>query len=52
MEQVFEEAITASRSLLKIGPNLCESLFVRLKEHTRSIQSFIASLKVLEYFLY
>ena len=47
MEQVFEETVVTPKSMVKLGPNLCDSLFDRLKGHTRSIQSFVASLKVL-----
>ncbi|EPS38593.1 hypothetical protein H072_7681 [Dactylellina haptotyla CBS 200.50] len=45
MEQVFEEAVLSSQSLLKLGPRVADLIFERQKDHTRSVGSFVMALK-------
>ncbi|KAK6505638.1 hypothetical protein TWF481_007529 [Arthrobotrys musiformis] len=45
MEQVFEEAVLSSQSILKLGPRVADVIFERQKDHTRSVASFVMALK-------
>ncbi|KAF3919834.1 hypothetical protein ABW20_dc0110259 [Dactylellina cionopaga] len=45
MEQVFEEAVLSSKSLLKLGPRVADIIFERQKDHTKSVGSFVMALK-------
>ncbi|KAF3165355.1 hypothetical protein EYR41_008561 [Orbilia oligospora] len=45
MEQVFEEAVLSSQSVLKLGPRVADVIFERQKDHTRSVSSFVMALK-------
>lgn len=45
MEQVFEEAVLSSQSILKLGPRVSDVIFERQKDHTRSVASFVMALK-------
>ncbi|KAK6540929.1 hypothetical protein TWF694_008313 [Orbilia ellipsospora] len=45
MEQVFEEAVLSSQSVLKLGPRVADLIFERQKDHTRSVGGFVMSLK-------
>ncbi|KAF3940932.1 hypothetical protein ABW19_dt0204075 [Dactylella cylindrospora] len=45
MEQVFDEAVLSSKSLLKLGPRVADLIFERQKDHTRSIGGFAMALK-------
>lgn len=44
--QVFTDAVISDKAVLKLGASLCGFLLERCRDHTQSIQAFIAALKV------
>lgn len=47
LAQVFDDAVLGRDNVLRIGPTLCDFLLDRQRDHTQSIQSFVAGLKVI-----
>jgi origin recognition complex subunit 3 len=45
LAQVFNDAVLGSKSVLRLGPSVCDQLIGRQKNHTQSIQTFVAALK-------
>ena len=45
LAQVFNDAVLGEESALRLGPAVCDLLMERQKNHTQSIQTFIAALK-------
>ncbi|KAA8902106.1 origin recognition complex subunit 3 N-terminus-domain-containing protein [Sphaerosporella brunnea] len=45
LAQVFNDAVLGNKSVLRLGDSMCDLLIDRQKNHTQSIQTFIAALK-------
>jgi origin recognition complex subunit 3 len=45
LAQVFNEAVSGNETTLRLGATMCDLLMDRQKNHTQSIQSFVAALK-------
>ena len=46
LAKIFNDATIGEESILRLGPSLSSFLLGRQKDHTQSIQSFVAALKV------
>jgi origin recognition complex subunit 3 len=49
LERIFQKAVAGQRAPLRLGPLLVSTLMERQQDHSQSVQSFIASLKVWYY---
>lgn len=45
LAKIFNDATIGPQSVLRLGPSLCDFLLRRQKNHTQSIQAFVAALK-------
>ncbi|KAF8456315.1 origin recognition complex subunit 3 N-terminus-domain-containing protein [Terfezia claveryi] len=45
LARIFDDATIGAKSMLRLGPSLSDFLFRRQKNHTQSIQAFVAALK-------
>jgi origin recognition complex subunit 3 len=45
LAQVFNDAVIGSKSVLRLGASVCDALIDRQKNHTQSVQTFVAALK-------
>ncbi|KAF8544307.1 origin recognition complex subunit 3 N-terminus-domain-containing protein [Trichophaea hybrida] len=45
LAQVFNNAVLGDKSILRLGSSVCDLLMERQRNHTQSIQTFIAALK-------
>ncbi|KAF8242366.1 hypothetical protein K440DRAFT_590933 [Wilcoxina mikolae CBS 423.85] len=45
LAQVFNDAVLGDKSILRLGSSVCDLLMERQRNHTQSIQTFIAALK-------
>lgn len=46
LAQIFNDSMTSDLSVLRLGASVCDFLLERYRDHTQSIQAFIAALKV------
>lgn len=45
LAQVFNDVVLGGNSVLRLGPSICDLLIERQRNHTQSIQTFVAALK-------
>lgn len=45
LAQVFNDVVLGDNSVLRLGPSMCDLLIERQRNHTQSIQTFVAALK-------
>ncbi|KAL7268700.1 Origin recognition complex subunit 3 [Rhizina undulata] len=45
LAQIFNDAVVGDKSMLRLGATLCDFLLERQRDHTQSIQGFLAALK-------
>ena len=45
MELVFEAAVNSPDIMLRMGPTLCDFIFERQRDYSRSVQAFVSAVK-------
>jgi len=47
LAQIFNDSVTSDKAVLRLGATICDFLLERYRDHTQSIQAFVAALKVI-----
>ncbi|PUU81155.1 origin recognition complex subunit 3 N-terminus-domain-containing protein [Tuber borchii] len=45
LAQIFNDSMTSDKAVLRLGATVCDFLLERYRDHTQSIQAFVAALK-------
>ncbi|PWW78804.1 hypothetical protein C7212DRAFT_273164 [Tuber magnatum] len=45
LAQIFNDSMTSDKAVLRLGASVCDFLLERYRDHTQSIQAFVAALK-------